>query len=203
MARLEDVNPNVFVDELAVTLKSLPEIKQPNWAGFVKTGHFKERAPARSDWWYVRAAAVLRAVYRLGPVGTSKLRTKYGGKKNRGVASEHSYKGSGSIIRKVLQQLETAGLVAKASVGLHKGRIVTPKGRSLLNRIARKVNPEPVSVKSVSSETSKDVKDAKVDKKQSGVDAGGRAAQPKQPAKKAKKVKDSTEEVPGKESKEK
>lgn len=202
MARLEDVNANELVEELAVTLKSLPEIKQPKWAGFVKTGHFKERAPARSDWWYVRSAAVLRAVYRLGPVGTSKLRTKYGGKKNRGVASEHSYKGSGSIIRKILQQLESAGLVAKASVGLHKGRIVTPKGRSLLNRIARKVNPEPVSVKAVSretsKETSKDAKEAKVDKKQSGADAG-QPAHHRQPAKKARKVQENAEAAQGKE----
>ncbi len=193
MARLEDVNPNEFVEELAVTLKSLPDIKQPKWASFVKTGRFKERPPARNDWWYVRSAAVLRTVYRLGPVGTSKLRTKYGGKKNRGVASEHSYKGSGSIIRKILQQLEKVGLVAQASVGMHKGRIVTPKGRALLNSIARKVNPEPVRIKSAVKPAEKEA--SKVDVSQS--------AQHKQTAKKARKGPDSAEAVQGKESKEK
>ena len=182
MARLEDVNPNDFISELAETLKSMPDIKPPKWSVFVKTGHYKERPPVKSDWWYVRAAAVLRTVYRLGPVGTSKLRTKYGGKKNRGVASEHAYKGSGSIIRKILQQLEKAGLLAKGSVGMHKGRVVTPKGKSLLNAIAKKVDPARISVKAAAlkeakkqDESSPQQKKAKKSREKSA-EGGGKSA---------------------------
>ncbi|MBI3033887.1 30S ribosomal protein S19e [Candidatus Woesearchaeota archaeon] len=145
MATLNDINPNEFINELADSLKGTSDIKPPKWAGFVKTGRFKERPPASNDWWYMRAAAVLKSVYRLGPVGTSKLRTKYGGKKNRGVAAEHSYKGSGNIIRKILQQLEKAGLVAQGTKGIHKGRIITPKGKSLMNSIAKKISPKITS----------------------------------------------------------
>ena len=130
-----DVPQNELIEKVADELKKKSEIKPPVWAPFVKTGVHKERVPAHGDWWYLRAAAVLRSVYKVGPVGVSKLRTKYGGKKSRGVKTEHFYKGSGNILRKALQQLETAGLVTKASAE-KKGRVVTPKGHALLHRVA-------------------------------------------------------------------
>jgi small subunit ribosomal protein S19e len=131
-----DVPANELIDKLAEELKKIKEIKAPSWTVFVKTGMSKERPPVREDWWYVRAAAVLRTVRRLGPVGVAKLRTKYGGKKNRGHMTEHSYNGSGNIIRKVLQQLDAAGLTKKVGDGVKKGRIITPKGISLIDKVA-------------------------------------------------------------------
>ena len=152
-----DVDAQELVSKAAEELKKVPEIKAPSWATFVKTGMHKERPPVNADWWYTRAASVLRAVYRLGPVGVSKLRDKYGGKKNRGVKKEHFYKGSGNILRKALQQLEKAGFVKYNDKGLHKGRIVTQKGRSFLDKIATQIQgqkpkqevraPEKVEVK--------------------------------------------------------
>lgn len=135
-----DVNPQELILKTAEELKKIPEIKPPVWAAFVKTGMHKERPPVNDDWWYVRAASVLRSVYRFGPVGVSKLRAKYGGKKNRGVKKEHFYKGSGSILRKSLQQLEKAGFVRSGEKGVHKGRIITPKGRSFLDKIAVQIH---------------------------------------------------------------
>ncbi len=129
-----DVNPNELVEKVAVKLKDVKEIKAPEWSDFVKTGHFKQRFPARTDWWHVRSAAVLRSVAKLGPIGTSKLRTKYGGKKNRGVATEKQFKASGSIIRNILKQLEKAELIKQTQKGVHKGRVVTPKGQAILDR---------------------------------------------------------------------
>jgi small subunit ribosomal protein S19e len=134
-----DVPTNELIEKAAKELKKLPEINAPEWAKFVKTGMHKERPPVRADWWHVRAAAMLRSIAKLGPVGVSKLRTKYGGKQNSGVGSEHFYKGSGSIARKVLQQLEKAGLVKQAQKGVHKGRIITPKGQSLLDKSAKEI----------------------------------------------------------------
>ncbi len=153
MATPNDINPNELIGELSKHLKTVAEIKPPVWAKFVKTGHHKERPPVNTDWWHIRAASVLRTVYMTGPIGTSKLRTKYGGKKNRGVASEHSYKGSGSIIRKVLQQLEKAGLILQAAKGMHKGRVISPKGRSLLNKIAKGINPAIIKPKTEQKKT--------------------------------------------------
>ena len=129
-----DVNTNELIEKVAERLKDVKEVKAPEWSTYVKTGHFKQRFPVRTDWWHVRSAAVLRSVAKLGPVGTSKLRTKYGGKKNRGVQSEKQFKASGNIIRKVLQQLEKADLIKQVQKGVHKGRIVTPKGQAMLDR---------------------------------------------------------------------
>ena len=139
MTNAFDVNPAKLIAEVKEELKKIDTIKAPAWAPFVKTGMHKERPPKQEDWWYIRAAAVLRAVYKLGPIGTSKLRTKYGGKRNMGVKPDHSFKGSGNIIRKVLQQLEKSGLLAKTERGVHKGRILTPKGKSLVDKAASKI----------------------------------------------------------------
>ena len=135
-----DVDPQELISKAAEELKKIPEMKAPLWAAFVKTGMHKERPPVNEDWWYFRGASVLRSIYRFGPVGVSKLRTKYGGKKNRGVKKEHFYKGSGSILRKALQQLEKAGLVKFAEKGVHKGRVITPKGKTFLDKIATQIH---------------------------------------------------------------
>ena len=140
MTTIYDVDAQELIEKAAEELKKIPEIKAPEWAKFVKTGMHKERPPADDDWWFMRTASVLRTVYRLGPVGVEKLRDKYGGKKNRGVKKEHFFKGSGNILRKSLQQLEKAGLVKFAEKGVNKGRVMTPKGISFLDKIAGKIH---------------------------------------------------------------
>ena len=82
---VHDVDAQIFIDALAKKLESLEEFKMPDWAGYVKTGRSKERVPDREDWWYVRAASILRAAYVKGVIGVSRLRTKYGSRKNRGM----------------------------------------------------------------------------------------------------------------------
>ena len=150
MTTMYDVDVQELVQKAAEELKKMPEIKPPEWAQFVKTGMHKEGPPADDGWWYMRSASVLRTVYRLGPIGTEKLRTKYGGKKNKGVKQERFYKGSGNILRKSLQQLEKAGFVKFTEKGVHKGRIITPKGKSFLDKIAAKIagqqpaQPKPI-----------------------------------------------------------
>lgn len=132
---IHDVSRTELIEKTAEELKNLPEISPPEWAKFVKTGVHKERPPMRQDWWYVRAAAVLAKLEKLGPIGVSKLRVKYGGRKRRGHKTEHFYKGSGNILRKILQQLEKAGLAEKQNKdNKRKGRIITPKGLSLLGK---------------------------------------------------------------------
>ena len=139
MATIYDVDPSELIKKAASSLKNIEHIKESVWAKFVKTGASKERPPIELDWWYARTASVLRKVYILGPIGVNKLRKKYGGKKNRGHKPERSYPGSGNIIRKILQQLEKAELIKYAEKGVHKGRIVTPKGKKFLDRIATEI----------------------------------------------------------------
>ena len=111
MVSIYDVPANKLIEKVASKLKDKPELSPPAWADWVKTGPFKERPPQQEDWWYIRSAAILRSVYKLGPIGVSKLRRKYGGRKNKGTAPDETYKGSGSIIRKILQKLEIVGFV--------------------------------------------------------------------------------------------
>lgn len=145
-----DIYPNDLINSAAEELKKMPEIKPPAWAAYSKTGAHRERAPVETDWWFKRVAAVLRSVYVLGPIGVAKLRVKYGGKKRRGHKMPHFRKGSGSVLRKALQQLDKAGLTAFSERGVHKGRIATPKGKSFLDKIAVKLlkaKPKPKIVK--------------------------------------------------------
>lgn len=156
MATIYDVDPNDLIEKAAEGLKDIKEIEPPVWAGYAKTGRHKERPPMEQDWWYKRTAAVLRYVYRIGPIGVAKLRSRYGGKRNRGVKPSRFYKGSGSVTRKVLQQLEKAGFLKKAEKGVHKGRIITPKGKSFLDKVATKLVGK--AKKEVKAEPKKEVK---------------------------------------------
>ncbi len=139
MTTIYDVNPNDLVEKTADKLAEIPEMQPPEWAQFVKTGVHKERPPSQENWWHLRAAAVLRKLSLLGPIGTSKLRTQYGGKKNRGYRPSKFQRGSGNILRKILQQLEKAGLATHVSKAGHKGRIATPKGQSVLGKTASEI----------------------------------------------------------------
>jgi len=135
-----DVPADILIDRLSKYLKeNVREVRPPEWAAYVKTGSHVERAPHNPDWWYVRAASILRKLYIKGPIGVSRLRKLYGGRKRRGVKPAHFRKAGGSIIRHILQQLEEAGLAEKDG---NKGRVLTPKGRSLLDAMAARIKRE-------------------------------------------------------------
>jgi len=135
MATIYDINPAELIKKASEELKKAKGIQFPEWARFVRTGVHKQRMPEMDDWWFIRAATILRKVYTLGPIGVNKLRTKFGGKKNRGTRPEKFYKGSGKIIRVILQQLTEEGLIRDVEKGFHKGKIVTPKGRSFMDKL--------------------------------------------------------------------
>ncbi len=129
MVTVYEVPPNKLIEDISKKLKDMDNIESPDWAPYVKTGIHKEKAPLEDDWWYKRVSAILRSVYIQGPIGISKLRGKYGGKQERGSKPSRAAKGSGSIVRSALQQLEKEGLIKKEK----KGRTITPKGQSLLD----------------------------------------------------------------------
>jgi small subunit ribosomal protein S19e len=139
MVTVYDVPPERLIAKAAGKLKEMNGITPPEWADFVKTGVHTEKAPTQVDWWYTRAASVLRKVYTKGPIGTSRLAAEYGGFVDRGSRPNHAVKGSRSIARKCLMQLESSGLVSKDK---NNGRIVTAKGQALLDNAAKEVMDE-------------------------------------------------------------
>ncbi|MBI1972215.1 MAG: 30S ribosomal protein S19e [Candidatus Aenigmarchaeota archaeon] len=131
-------DPQKLIAVTAVKLGEMKELAPPVWSRFVKTGTAKRRGPDSPDWWSVRAASILRRVYMDGPVGTSRLRTVYGSRKHRGTKREHFYMASGAVIRKILQQLEAAGMIKKVDKP-KKGRVITPQGQKFLDGLAKAV----------------------------------------------------------------
>ena len=135
MANVRAVEPGKFNKLLAEALKKLPELKKPEWVDFVKTGTNKQRPTSEEDFWYKRAASILRQIYINGVVGVERLRTRYGGRKDRGVRPPKFVKGGGKIIRVVLQQSDAYGLTEKVK-GKRSGRQLTKRGKDFLESLA-------------------------------------------------------------------
>jgi small subunit ribosomal protein S19e len=122
--------------KLANALKDFEEIKAPEWMAFVKTGISKTMPPRDDDFWFKRAASVLRQAYVRKIIGVNRLKTRYGSKKNRGMKPEVFRKGGGKIVRVILQQLEASGLIEKTGEDdKKKGRKLTDKGKELMEGI--------------------------------------------------------------------
>ena len=135
-----DMNAQEYNLKLAEALKKIPEFKQPEWAKFVKSGPAKERPIDDPNFWYKRAASILKQIYKKKIVGVNRLRTKYGSKKNRGYQPETFKKAGGKIIRTILQQADEAGFteIAKTVRGVRErkpGRQLTKKGKEFLEDI--------------------------------------------------------------------
>jgi small subunit ribosomal protein S19e len=141
MVNVYDVPVGPLIDKLAERLKSEGKIRPPEWADYVKTGVHKEKAPSQDDWWYQRVAAVLRKIYVKGPIGVIRLSAEFGGREDRGSKPYKARKGSRSITRTAIKQLEEQGYVVNEK---GKGRIISSQGRSLLDNVSNEIFKELV-----------------------------------------------------------
>jgi len=132
MVTVYDVEANKLIAKTADKLKGM-KIAKPAFVGIVKSGAHAVRPPQTPDFWYFRCASILRQAYIGNKVGVQRLRRHYGGRKNRGVKPDAHMPAGGSTIRKAMQELEKAGLLAKEKVG----RVLTAKGRKLLDQAAK------------------------------------------------------------------
>jgi small subunit ribosomal protein S19e len=139
MTTVYDVPADLLIRKVAEALKSRQEIKPPAWAAFAKTGVHREMPPEDPDWWYTRSAAVLRRVYVDGPLGVQRMRSFYGGIKDRGSKPNAFRKGSGSVLRKSLQQLEACKFILKDKTG----RRISPEGQAFLDAMAKETLTNP------------------------------------------------------------
>ncbi len=132
MVTVFDVEANKLIENAAAKLKGM-DIAKPDFVGVVKSGAHAERPPSDEDFWYVRCASILRQAYVNDNVGVQRLRKHYGGRKRRGVKPQRHAAAGGSTIRKAMQELEKAGLLAKEKTG----RTLTPKGRAFMDSVAK------------------------------------------------------------------
>ena len=131
MNKVYELTPQEYNLKLAEALKKIPEFEKPEWIEFVKSGPSRERPIEDEDFWYKRAASILRQIYKRQSVGVNRLKTRYGSKKDRGMKPEKFKKAGGKIIRTILQQADKAGLTELAEDKLNKrklGRKLTEKG---------------------------------------------------------------------------
>jgi small subunit ribosomal protein S19e len=137
VVHVKEVPPAILIARLEEHIKkNVREVKPPEWSFYVKTGAGKKVPPENKDWWYTRAASLLRKIYLNQPIGISRIVSFYGCRKDYGLSPEHHVDGGGSNIRKILQQLEAGGLVEKS----RRGRMLTPKGRALIDKLATELS---------------------------------------------------------------
>jgi small subunit ribosomal protein S19e len=137
MADVRSVESGKYNILLAHALKEFSEFKAPHWAALVKTSTHRQRPTQEVDFWHKRAASILRQLYIRGTVGVNRLRTRYGGRKDRGMKPAEFRKSGGKIIRLILQQAEAAGLAEKVK-GKSPGRKLSSKGKEFLESVADK-----------------------------------------------------------------
>ncbi|KAI5191925.1 small subunit ribosomal protein S19e [Nematocida minor] len=142
--KIEEVCPVKFIDILSKALKEEKQLEKPEEAAYIKTGHGREMPPDSADWYYVRAASILRKLYMEELTNPEKSKhgfgvmwfaRVYGGAKNNGHKPSHTVSGSKSLVRRILQSLENIKLVSKLSMG---GRKLSPNGLSYLQGMADK-----------------------------------------------------------------
>ena len=138
MAKIFDVPADDLISKLSEQLKKDKKINPPDWSSFVKTGTHAEKMPQNKDWWYTRCASLVRKVYLHGPIGISDLKSYYGGRKRIGYNLDHHKDAGGAIIRKALQQLESAGYIDKKS----KGRMISNEGMKRVDRLSTEIFKE-------------------------------------------------------------
>jgi small subunit ribosomal protein S19e len=136
MTTVYDVPSKDLIDAVAKKLQNDKTIVIPDANVFSRTGVDKENPPIDKNWWYTRCASILRKIYINNVIGIEHLRAEYGGKRDRGSKPYKARSGSGSIVRRALQQLEKAGYVTKIK---GKGRVLTSKGRSFLDNTSHEV----------------------------------------------------------------
>ena len=136
MANIFDVKGSELVRAAAQQLKG--KIKKPDYINFVKSGAHRERPPQDPDFYYIRAASVLRQVYVNGPVGVSRLRRRYGTRKEHSVHRRHHVDAGGSVIWDTMQALEGIGFIKKTK----RGRVIAPAGKSFLDKIGKELKRE-------------------------------------------------------------
>jgi small subunit ribosomal protein S19e len=142
MTTANDVPAHELIQHLAKKFEKEETIKMPEQNKYAKTSVAAENIPDNPDWWYIRCASIFRKIYMHNGIGIAELKEEYSGKRRRGSKPPKARAGSGTIVRRCVQQLEQAGFVTQIK---GKGRIITPKGQKFMDNNAYDVKSKIVS----------------------------------------------------------
>ncbi|CBZ30389.1 putative 40S ribosomal protein S19 protein [Leishmania mexicana MHOM/GT/2001/U1103] len=135
-ATLKDVSAWRWIKTAARHFKQEGKIFVPNCTEIMKSSHGRERAPQNPDWYYIRCAAVLRAIYLRPGVGYGGLSKRFGNKKNYGSRPEHTVTSSTGPLHWACKSLTKLGLVEP---GAQSGQRLTRKGHKFADSLAFQV----------------------------------------------------------------
>ena len=133
---VRDVSPAKFVAAYAEVLKNNDKFIVPKWADIVKTGVHRELAPYDPDWYFVRAAAIVRKIYLRPGTGVGALKKRFGGAYRRGSRPEIHRDSAAGVIRNILITLDELKITEKTSKG---GRKISRVGQQALDLVAGQV----------------------------------------------------------------
>jgi small subunit ribosomal protein S19e len=142
MTTIYDVPALELIQHIAKKFEKEKAIAMPEQNKYSKTSVARENIPDNRDWWNIRCASILRKIYMKNGIGIEQLKAEYGGKRERGSKPPKAQSGSGTIIRRCVQQLEQAGYIRKIK---GKGRIMTAKGQSFMDNSAHEVKSKITS----------------------------------------------------------
>ena len=115
-------------------------ITPPHYNNLVKCSYSNELAPLDPNWFYVKAAAVVRKIYitKSKTLGVGSLKSMFNKKHRRGVNCSVTSRHSGKILRDIIGQLKKIGYVENyvSSEGASLGLLVTRLGKAQLDKIS-------------------------------------------------------------------
>eukprot|EP01034_Spumella_vulgaris_P021618 gene21618-27657_t len=138
---VRDISAPKFIAAYAEVLKNNDKFVVPKWADLVKTGVHKELAPYDPDWYYIRAAAIVRKVYLRQNTGVGALKKRFGGNYRRGARPERHQDAAGGLIRSILIALDDLKITEKSTNG---GRKISRVGQQALDLVAGQVSRSEV-----------------------------------------------------------
>lgn len=131
---IHEVRPERFNATLKSYLKSSNKMVLPEHHDIMKTGEGKELAPCDDDWYYLRAAAIVRQIARFGTVTSECMAWRYGSRKNRGVRPSKYVPAYREIGDSVLDNLRNMGWINASADDM-----LTEQGKTVVREIIEKV----------------------------------------------------------------
>lgn len=135
-----EVRPERFNVALKSYLKSSNKIVLPQDYDIIKTGESRELAPSDDDWYYMRAASIVRQIAKKGGVTSEFLAEKYGSRKNRGCRPSKYVPAHREIGDSVLENLKNMGWINPAN----SKDMLTEQGKTVVSCCRIRFHSKPM-----------------------------------------------------------